>query len=622
MCKALAVFCSFCALLLHATVSAQIETTEKAITDTISNQIPIDTAAVQKERSGFNRLVHKIFVKKKSSAESNTNAIVVQEFPYDLAQGKIIRNIHINTRKPFGYSITDSSKQPEKFVEKAGNALHVKTRNFVIRNYLLQKEGEQFDSLKIMESERLIRRQRFTRRVKIEYQLVDPFSDSLDLYVQTLDSWTIFPNMTYSGSKVGFRLRERNFMGLGHDFDNYYRQNFESGRNRFQTRYTIPNIQQTYIGVSVGYGSNEDNEYTKGVAIQRRFFSPLTRWAGGISINQTAYRDSIPNDLGAYAQDFKYNLQDYWGAVAFPVSNKMLGEDRLTNLIVSARYFNVDYNKKPDWALDPNQFYANEDFFLMGIGLSKRGFKQDRFIQNYNIIEDIPIGMSLGLTTGVQRKNERDRFYLAGGLKMGDYFKLGYFGFEAQYGGFLKGNISEQSVFSLSANYFTRLMTWHRWRFRNFISSHLIVGNNRADSRGDRLTLNEHDPLGIDGFNSLEVIGTKKWLTNVQIQSYSPYQLLGFRISPILSSSFGLISDADRHLMSGKVYARIGLGVLLTNDYLVFSNFQLSFSWYNSIPGVGENIYKTNTYQISDYDLMDFDFGKPELIEYNPFVTH
>ena len=95
------------------------------------------------------------------------------------------------------------------------------------------------------------------------------------------------------------------------------------------------------------------------------------------------------------------------------------------------------------------------------------------------------------------------------------------------------------------------------WKLRNFISSHLIIGHNRADSRGDRLTLNENDPLGIDGFYSLDVIGTKKWLTNIQAQSYSPYSLLGFRISPIFSSSFGLISDENESVLSGKLYARM-----------------------------------------------------------------
>lgn len=621
-------FCISLLFLLNSIVWSQIEvqTDEPVDSIEIESEKPelIENLQKNKHKSGFNRLVNNLFLKDPRSRDATniSERAIAQDKMYILAQGKIIRDIHINTYKPFGYSLEDSTRQPDKFIEKAGNSVHVKTRKFVIKNYLLQKPGDAYDSLKIMESERLIRRQRFTRRVNIEYELIGENLDSVDLYVSTLDSWTIFPNVTFSGSRAGFRLRERNFLGLGHDFDNYYRQNFETGDNQFQTRYTIPNIQKTYIGFSIGYSANEENEYRKGVALQRRFFSPLTRWAGGISFSQRAYQDSIPNNTNTYAQNIKYNVKDFWGGYAFPLAKiENTTEDRLTNLIVSARYFNVDYQKRQNLEMDPERFYANEDFLLMGIGISKRGFAQDRFIQNYNIIEDIPVGMSIGLTSGFQRKNSKDRFYLSGRVKMGNYFNLGYFGFDMGYGGFKNGSHSEQTVFSLGINYFTRLMTISDWRLRNFISSHLIIGNNRVDSRGDRLTLNENDPLGIDGFYSLNVIGTKKWLTNIQVQSYSPYQVLGFRISPILSSSFGLISDQDKHLLKGKVYSQIGIGVLLTNDYLVFSNFQLSFSWYNSIPGYGENIFKTNTYQISDYELMDFDFGKPELIEYNPYVT-
>src|SRR5690606_26597556 len=133
-------------------------------------------------------------------------------------------------------------------VEKAGNFLHVKTKKFVVRNYLLPREGDRLDSLQILESERLLRSQRFSRRVQISTIPIGENSDSVDLMVRSLDSWSIIPNMTYSGSKVGLRLRDRNFMGWGHDFDSRYRQNFETGNNRFQTRYTIPNIQRTFIG--------------------------------------------------------------------------------------------------------------------------------------------------------------------------------------------------------------------------------------------------------------------------------------------------------------------------------------------------------------------------------------
>lgn len=576
-----------------------------------------------RNKNSFNHFLHRVLIKRPETrkAVATTNRFEDNTYTFSIAEGKIIRNITINTRDPFGYSLTDSTQLPDKFLEKAGNTLHIKTKKFVIRNYLLMKEGEKFDSLKLIESERLIRRQRFTRRVIIEYRLVGENLDSVDLNVNTLDSWTIVPNATYSGSKVGIRLRDRNFMGWGHDFDNRYRQNFETGNHQFSTRYTIPNIQKTYIGLSVGYHSNEENDYTKGISLQRRFFSPLTRWAGGVYVGQRSYRDSILNDFQLPIQDIKFNFQDFWGGYAIPIFNlENTTSERLNNLIISGRYFKLDYQERPAPEIDDVKFYTNEDFYLMAIGVSRRGFVQDRFIRNYDIVEDIPVGMSYGLTSGIQRKNQKNRLYYGVGMKFGNYYRLGYFGFEAAYGGFLNGRKAEQTVLSLSGNYFTRLMSWGNWKFRNFLSSNLILGDHRVDSHGDRLTLNERDPLGIPGFRSLEVVGTKKWLTNVQIQSYSPYDFLGFRLSPFLSGSFGLIGNEN--LLKGKMYTKIGVGVLFTNDYLVFSNFQLSFAWYNSIPGQGENIFKTNAFNISDYELMDFDFGKPELIPYNPNVAY
>lgn len=585
----------------------------------------LDSMERYKNKSRFNKFIHRLFIRnpKTKKATATTDKFGESQKSFKESEGKIIRNIDITTYDPFGYSLTDSTEVPNSFIEKTGNFLHAKTKKFVVRNYLLPKEGEAVDSLKIIESERLIRSQRFTRRVHIETVPVSEDSDSVDLIVKSLDSWTIIPNLTYSGSRVGLRLRDRNFMGWGHDFDNRYRQNFETGNNRFSTRYTIPNIQRSFIAFNIGYYSDEDNQYTKGVSLQRRFFSPLTRWAGGVYVGQRAYQDSIPNDKGIFAQNFKYNLQDYWGGYAirlFDIQNS--AAERLNNLIISGRYFRVDYVESPTLLLDPIDYYSDEEFYLLGIGISRRSFVQDKFIRNYDIVEDIPVGLSYGITTGIQNKNERRRFYLAGGFKMGNYYKLGYFGFEAQYGGFLVDSKTEQSVFSLKTNYFTRLMSWGQWKFRNFISTNLIIGNNRVDSRGDRLTLNEHDPLGIIGFYSRDVIGTNKLLTEIQIQSYSPYEFLGFRISPFLSSSLGLISNEGKNLISSKLYAKVGIGVMFTNDYLVFSNFQLSFAWYNNIPGQGENIFKTNTFDNRDYDLMDFDFGKPELIEYNPYFVY
>ena len=49
-------------------------------------------------------------------------------------EGKIIRNIIIETLDPFGYSVTNEKKVPKKKLENFGNAVHLKTKEITIRN--------------------------------------------------------------------------------------------------------------------------------------------------------------------------------------------------------------------------------------------------------------------------------------------------------------------------------------------------------------------------------------------------------------------------------------------------------------------------------------------------------
>ena len=81
---------------------------------------------------------------------------------YDHLEGKIIRDIIIDTKDPFGYSIVDSTKTP-KWMERAGNFIHIKSKDFAIRNYLLVKRNEPLNILKMHESARLLRTQEFIR---------------------------------------------------------------------------------------------------------------------------------------------------------------------------------------------------------------------------------------------------------------------------------------------------------------------------------------------------------------------------------------------------------------------------------------------------------------------------
>jgi L-asparagine transporter-like permease len=77
-------------------------------------------------------------------------------------------------------------------------------------------------------------------------------------------------------------------------------------------------------------------------------------------------------------------------------------------------------------------------------------------------------------------------------------------------------------------------MDWN-WKLRQFIKPQVIIGINRQNSIGDRLTINE----GIQGFNSA-IYGTSKMIMTLQTQAYAPKDIGGFRLNPYFNYSIAL----------------------------------------------------------------------------------
>jgi len=92
----------------------------------------------------------------KKDAKKKVYKKLIQK-PYSAFEGKIIRNINIETLDPFTYSIADTVVKNQGFIAKTGNKLHIKSQNITIRNLLLIRQNQVFDSLLVKESERLVR---------------------------------------------------------------------------------------------------------------------------------------------------------------------------------------------------------------------------------------------------------------------------------------------------------------------------------------------------------------------------------------------------------------------------------------------------------------------------------
>jgi len=533
--------------------------------------------------------------------------------PYSSLEGKIIRNINVVTLDPFGYSASDTAAGKLNFFSRAGNGAHIKTHGITIRNLLLFRKDQPFSSILVKESERLVRLQNFVHEVTFSVVLAGVNSDSVDINIRELDKWSIIPEGSISASGITTALTDKNFLGSGHEFQNLFSRNFKNGINSFNTDYSVPNVRNSYISAKLHLGIDGYGNFSRSIAVDRPFFSPLAKWAAGISLESQIKKDSLKDiDQFYMPVSLKFNTQDYWAGKSLRLFKGIARDDRVINLILAGRYLRIQYLERPPEVYDPLHLHSSESFFLTTIGISTRKYVQDNYIFKYGVIEDVPVGNVYSLTTGYQTKNSIGRLYMGLKLYTGNYYEWGYLSSNFEYGTFLKDSHTEQGVITVGVNYFTELIEIGKWKLRQFIKPQMTIGINRITT--DSLSLN--DRYGLDGFNSPVLSGTNRLLFSFQTQSYAPWNIFGFRPGPYFTYSIGMLSDANTGFRKSKIYSQIGLGVLIKNENLVFKTFQISISFYPLIPGTGINVLKLNAYRSSDFGFRDFEITKPAMMIY------
>lgn len=564
-------------------------------------------------RSKFTKFMYRLVFKpvapnsKKDQARKKAYRKLIQK-PYAAFEGKTIRNINIITLEPFAYSIADTVVNLPNILARTGNALHIKSRENTIRNLLLIHQNQVFDSLLVRESERLVRNREYVTEVSFIPKAVSKNSDSVDIYIRELDSWSIIPKVTNSKSYLAINLMDKNLLGLGHTFENdfiWYNSNDDFAYN---THYFIPNIRNTYISTAINYGTDEYRNFNRSITVDRPFFSPYSIWAAGLQFAQQTNNILIVlDDTVAVNRRLKFNVQDYWAGNAMQIFKGNTEYIRSTNFISAFRYSRIRYKDEPGENPDIQNYYSNEDLYLASFGISTRKYLRDKYIFKFGVTEDVPVGKAYSLTGGYQNRSASDRVYLGARISLGNYFPWGYLSTNYEFGTFIRESKAEQGVFSVGVIYFTGLLKIGNWKFRQFVKPQLTYGINRFTT--DSLTLNEGNGLG--GFNSTGLIGTNRVIFTLQTQSYAPWNFIGFRFGPFLVYSIGMLGEATTGFKNSKVYSQIGLGVLIKNVNLVINTFQLSIAFYPVIPGVGQNEYKINSFRTADFGFRDFDIGKP-----------
>ena len=380
--------------------------------------------------------------------------------PFLKFQGKKIRNINVVVLDPFGYSVNEFYGKTPDYFEKLGNKLHVTTKEQIVRNLLLFKKYKVLNAIELSESERILRLSPsiFDARIYIQKSF-STNNDSIDILVVTQDRWTVTATSSLDFIAPDIVLNDKNILGFGHQYSQGIAWNASDEYLTTSGKYSIYNIKKSFVSFNAFYATTKENKKI-GATIERLFFSPLTKWAGGISVakNNTIYLQTW-NETSTYKYPLIYNTLDIWGAKSFELTQKnmSLSDKQSLKLITGIRHFYKQIFERPAFSIDTDEVNSNESMFLINIGISQRKYYRDRYLFRYGANEDIPEGNVLEIVAGTLNKEQSPLKYYTG-IKFGTgkhVDDFGYISIGGGYGTFYNSNTINSGVVNFDAFYFS-----------------------------------------------------------------------------------------------------------------------------------------------------------------------
>lgn len=529
---------------------------------------------------------------------------------FELYNGRIINKIIIKRLDPFGTKVTDTTQLATDTFSKLGNRTHATTREWVVKNNLLIKEGDEVDEEILRDAERILRRLPFLRDARV-YILPIKGTFEVDILVITKDVWNISGSASYSDPEnFEFSLTDKNFMGFGYEFENEFPYSTLGKPNLgYLGTYRANNIKGTFIvgELTLARSFNFDR---RGIELFRNFITPETKHAGGIEIAQE--RRLIARVFADTTITFNTRLsfQDYWYGRSFLIDEDDDGSR--TNFQLAGAYVVNDFIERPIATQDTNQVFLDSHTRLLSIGIAKRRFDRSSLILGFGRTEDIPLGYLAELTVGRENNTFTNRTYFGSQLAYGEYFdRVGFIRPSITFGSFFENKDFEQGVLKVQIDYFSFLYRIRRTNLRQFISFKYTKGINRFNTE----FIDINDERGVRGLADISLRGTEKLTFQAETVAFTPIYFAGFRMAIFGFIDFAFINNKTERLFDNTMYQGYGLGLRFRNENLAFNTFQLRFGWYPNSP-TGVAAYDLDFSGARNLELNGFRVNRPEVITF------
>lgn len=554
-----------------------------------------------------------IIVPEDSSILKDTIRTQKSEMPFLKYRNMIIRNILFQKLDVFGPTIYTPNRQAQSWFGETANKIHIKTRNAVISNHLLFKQGESINPYVLADNERLLRALPFIEDACIKVENVTATGDSVDIIVITKDTWSLGLFFTTADFKnLNMDIWDNNILGSGMATENsLYRNPGKLPYTGLNGAYIIRNINGSFIDCKIGYSLFGSEGFN--VDILRNFFTQRTKYAGELFYEKISTYTAIKNEQNELEYTpLKGTSTKLWIGRAFPLRRTKPRTSDINTFIISAGFNNNYFSVRPSVAPDFRYNYQNKTSYLLSYAFSNQRYYKSNLIYSFGRTEDIPYGWLIKFTHGFESNEFSDRFYNSFSISRGNYVdNIGYSYLNLALGGFIKKNKPEQGILKVNSSFYTNLLVLGPFKFRNFININYTKGYNRFN---DEL-LNINDLSGIRGLENDSATGTQKLSLNLETVCFTPLYLAGFRFAVFGFADFAYIGKTTKPVFDFPLYSGFGMGIRIRNEKLVFKTFQVRLAFYPWISKNANGEFFTVTDE-AKFKTHNFNAKSPEIIDF------
>lgn len=501
-----------------------------------------------------------------------------QRDPHRAYHGRMIRQVRVHVLDPFGSVASDTVLRDMNGIERLGNGLHRRTREHIVRDLLLFKDGDLVDPLALAETERILRSYPLVNDATVRVVPVNG-SDVVDVQVIVQDRWSI--EGTGSGDATSLQLKgtENNLLGFGQllqqevAYDRSRTSPVWSGQHRIYT------IGESYISTRAFYRASQELDQVS-LALDRPFFSPLARWAGGISGGRTWYTPSLdPVREFELPGTVMTTSLDAWGGMSLRSAKDTSDAARSTRYVIAARYYQTDH--RAPYLIADTTPYINTKAALASFQVSVRQYVTERYLYRFGSTEDVAEGLLLSATTGIHRDQTAGTLpYTSLSGTRAKYMENGtYLLFTLGAGTLWRQGRTHEARTVVSASGFSPLIRSGRWRFRQFMQG--AFAKVIHPSSIGMLTLGGDQLIRMDPY---PWYGDQKLFLRSETVVYMPYNVLGFRFAPVLLLAMGTLGWEHQSLDRTFWRSAVGLGLMIRNERLLSSSLRISFAFYPGLP--------------------------------------